>query len=303
MRHLTLLVHIAQLGSLTRVAASLNISQPATTKALAEVEGIFGAPLFTRTARGMHPTSLGRLVVERAGHMLKDLELWTQEVDALRAGQAAHLMVGAVPYVSASLLTRAISALYGRHNVTLSLHRATTDQLLDLLQRRELDCVIGRASSIGDMQQYTHKVLYRQLPALIAHPRLAERMARREPDWDALSRMNWVLPSSSTPTRQMLTEHFIRADARPPIPILETFSSDVVEGMLSSNDTLLSIVPEELALEMCRRGGVAIVPWGFDWELPPLSLIRRVREMPLAAEGQLTDILVELCQPADETFP
>ena len=50
-RHLRLLADIARLGSLTRVAAAAGISQPAVTKALAELEDIFGAPLFERTGR------------------------------------------------------------------------------------------------------------------------------------------------------------------------------------------------------------------------------------------------------------
>lgn len=302
-RHLTLLAHIAEHGSLTRVAARLRISQPGATKALAEIEDIFGEPLFTRSSRGMQPTLLGELALVRAQHMLQDLEIWTQEVDALRAGQSAHLNLGAVPYISGDLLTRTITALYERHKVTLTLHRATTDHLVELLHRRELDCVIGRASSIGHMNDLTHKVLFRQRPVLIAHPKLAARMARGKSDWSELAAMRWILPSRNTPTRQMLTEQFIRADVQPPTPILETYSADVIEGMLSSNETLLSLVPADLAHEMSRRGAVAVVPWTFDWELPPVSLIRRVRDVPLAAEAHLAEILISMCQTGPQLAP
>jgi DNA-binding transcriptional LysR family regulator len=308
-RHLSLLSQIDQLGSLTRVAAALGISQPAATKALAEIESIFGAPLFTRSAQGMEATAMGRLAIVRARHMLQDLETWTREVEALRAGQTAHLHLGAVPYISGGLLTGAIAQLYERHGVTVTLHRATTDHLLQLLRDRELDCMIGRASSIGDMSDLTHQVLYRQRPRIIAHPRLAVAMARRRPDWTELAAMKWVLPSTNTPTRQMLNEQFIRVDVQPPQPMLETYSPDVIEGMLGMNDSLLSLVPEDLALELCQRGVIALVAWDFDWELPPVSLIRRVRDMPLAAEDQLAQLLVDLCggplarPPAPEARP
>ncbi|WZB72621.1 LysR family transcriptional regulator [Achromobacter xylosoxidans] len=66
-RHLRLLADIARLGSLTRVAAAAGISQPTVTKALAELEDIFGAPLFERTGRGLRPTPLGELALLRAG--------------------------------------------------------------------------------------------------------------------------------------------------------------------------------------------------------------------------------------------
>jgi len=297
-RHLTLLVNIDRHGSLTRVAAATGVSQPAVTKALAEIEDIFGAPLFMRTGRGLQPTELGCLALVRARHMISDLDLWAREVQALHAGRSAHLHVGVVPYVSSALLTAAISRLHQRHGVTLSLHRATTDHLVPMLRQHELDCIISRATSTVAPEDLIHRVLYRQKPRLIAHGRLAQRLARRKPDWAAVALMDWVLPAANTPTRQLIVEHFIRAELRPPSPVLEAYSTDVIEGMLTMNETFISVVPEDIARELCQRGRLGMVPWDFGWELPPINLIRRKREQPLAAEERFSEILLDLCGDA-----
>nr|WP_277404633.1 LysR family transcriptional regulator [Achromobacter xylosoxidans] len=294
-RHLVLLENIARHGTLTRVAAATGISQPAATKALAELEAIFGAPLFLRTARGMQPTPLGELALVRARRMQSDLDLWAREVEALHDGRAAHLHVGVVPYVSSALLTAAIGRLHQRHGVTLTLHRATTDHLVPMLRRHELDCIISRATSTLAQDDLDHRVLYRQRPRVIAHSRLAQRLARRAPDWAQLAGMDWVLPAVNTPTRQLIVEHFIRAGLRSPSPVLEAYSTDVIEGMLSANPVLVSVVPEDIARELCQRGKLGMVPWDFGWELPPINLIRRRREQALAAEERFSDILLELC--------
>ncbi len=294
-RHLVLLENIARHGTLTRVAAATGISQPAATKALAELEAIFGAPLFLRTGRGMQPTPLGELALVRARRMQSDLDLWAREVEALHDGRAAHLHVGVVPYVSSALLTAAIGRLHQRHGVTLTLHRATTDHLVPMLRRHELDCVISRATSTVAQDDLDHRVLYRQWPRVIAHSRLAQRLARRAPDWAQLAGMDWVLPAVNTPTRQLIVEHFIRAGLRSPSPVLEAYSTDVIEGMLSANPALVSVVPEDIARELCQRGKLGMVPWDFGWELPPINLIRRRREQALAAEERFSDILLELC--------
>jgi DNA-binding transcriptional LysR family regulator len=294
-RHLVLLENIARHGTLTRVAAATGISQPAATKALAELEAIFGAPLFLRTGRGMQPTPLGELALVRARRMQSDLDLWAREVEALHDGRAAHLHVGVVPYVSSALLTAAIGRLHQRHGVTLTLHRATTDHLVPMLRRHELDCVISRATSTVAQDDLDHRVLYRQRPRVIAHSRLAQRLARRAPDWAQLAGMDWVLPAVNTPTRQLIVEHFIRAGLRSPSPVLEAYSTDVIEGMLSANPALVSVVPEDIARELCQRGKLGMVPWDFGWELPPINLIRRRREQALAAEERFSDILLELC--------
>ncbi|MBK1981844.1 LysR family transcriptional regulator [Achromobacter xylosoxidans] len=294
-RHLVLLENIARHGTLTRVAAATGISQPAATKALAELEAIFGAPLFLRTGRGMQPTPLGELALVRARRIQSDLDLWAREVEALHDGRAAHLHVGVVPYVSSALLTAAIGRLHQRHGVTLTLHRATTDHLVPMLRRHELDCIISRATSTVAQDDLDHRVLYRQRPRVIAHSRLAQRLARRAPDWAQLAGMDWVLPAVNTPTRQLIVEHFIRAGLRSPSPVLEAYSTDVIEGMLSANPALVSVVPEDIARELCQRGKLGMVPWDFGWELPPINLIRRRREQALAAEERFSDILLELC--------
>lgn len=295
-RHLSLLLAVARHGSLTRVAVDMGVSQPAATKALAEVEDIFGAPLFTRSRHGLQPTPLGELALVRARHLLQDLDQWTREVDALRSGHSAHLNIGAIPFVSGPLLTRAVSMLHHRHGVTVTLHRATTDQLVELLLRRDLDCVIGRAAGGGpDARAIWHELLYRQWPALIGHPRLVRRLLRGPPDWAELASMRWILPSPATPIGAMIAGLFVRAQVQPPTPMIETYSLDVIEGLIADDDRLVSIVPEDIAREMSRQGRVATVPWRFDWELPPISLIRRVREVPLQAETHFAQILRELC--------
>ncbi len=297
-RHLALLADIARHGTLTRVAAATGISQPAVTKALAELEDIFGGPLFLRSGRGLAPTPLGNLALVRARHMQSDLDLWAREVQALHAGHSAHLNVGVVPYVSSALLTAAISRLHQRFGVTLTLHRATTDHLVPMLRRHELDCIISRATSTVALDDLMHKVLYRQRPRLIAHSRLAQRLARRQPDWAAVAAMDWVLPASNTPTRQLIVEHFIRAGLRPPSPVLEAYSTDVIEGMLTTNEALISVVPEDIARELCQRGKLGMPPWDFGWELPPINLIRRKRDQALAAEERFSEILLDLCADA-----
>lgn len=297
-RHLVLLTNIAKHGSLTRVAAATGISQPAVTKALAELEDIFGGPLFLRSGRGLLPTALGNLALVRARHMQSDLDLWAREVEALHAGHSAHLNVGVVPYVSSALLTTAISRLHQRFGVTLTLHRATTDHLVPMLRRHELDCIISRATSTVALDDLIHRVLYRQRPRLIAHSRLAQRLARRRPDWSAVAAMDWVLPAANTPTRQLIVEHFIRAGLRPPSPVLEAYSTDVIEGMLTVNEALISVVPEDIARELCQRGKLGMLPWDFGWELPPINLIRRKREQVLAAEERFSEILLALCVDA-----
>ena len=63
LRHLQLLVAMDDLGSVSRVAAYLNVTQPAVSKTLAQIEEGLELPLFERTSRGMEPTEHGACLI------------------------------------------------------------------------------------------------------------------------------------------------------------------------------------------------------------------------------------------------
>ena len=59
LRHMRLLIALEEMRQVGRVATALSISQPAVSKALAEIESGIGVPLFERTPNGMLPTAHG----------------------------------------------------------------------------------------------------------------------------------------------------------------------------------------------------------------------------------------------------
>lgn len=276
MRHLVLLQQIEAHGTLTRVAHHMATSQPAVTQALAELEWLFGAPLFERSSRGMEPTALGTIALRRARTMLQDLGHWARDLEAASAGRAAHLQVGVIPFVPGRLLAAAIGQTRPRGlRATVGIHEGTSDHLLQRLRAHELDCVVGRTSAVLDMEGLVHEVLYHQEPRLIAHRRLSARLARKPLAWAELADLDWVLGARQTPMREQITDFFLRAGVAPPQPYVESLSSKVIGELVAASERAVSIVPADIAQELVRIAGVAIVPHRFGWTLPPITLFRR----------------------------
>ncbi len=227
MRHLMLLLQIRQHGSLTRVAEHMASSQPAVTNALAELEGMFGGPLFERSSRGMTPTALGQVVLARAQAMLHDLDHLTREIEALAAGHATRLHIGVIPFISGRTLAAAIRDTQARlpRRLTMTIHEGTSDALIAQLRDHTLDIVIGRASSTVDLDQLQFEVLHRQKPRLIASRRLAARLARHAPDWRKLVELDWILGAPHTPMREQIADLFLHAGVASPVPIVESYTS------------------------------------------------------------------------------
>ncbi|GKT19732.1 hypothetical protein AVHY2522_23550 [Acidovorax sp. SUPP2522] len=192
----------------------------------------------------------------------------------------------------AEMETRLASRLKMRHLMLLRMiaehgsltrvsHRMATSQpavthaLAELESMYELDCVIGRASAVLDMQGLEHEVLYHQEPRLITHRRLAARLGRQPLAWQELARLEWILGARQTPMREQITDFFLRAGVAPPAPFVESLSSKLIGELIAANEKAVSIVPADIAEELARIAGVGIVAHRFGWTLPPITLFQR----------------------------
>jgi DNA-binding transcriptional LysR family regulator len=298
MRHLILLLQIQQYGSLTRVAEHMASSQPAITNALAELESMFGAPLFDRSVRGMAPTELGKVVLGRARAMIHDLGHLVRDMETLASGHAAHLHIGVTPFISGQMLSAAVQRTLpeGDRRLTVTIHEGTSDQLLPRLRDHTLDIVVGRASSAVDLEQVEFEVLYRQQPRLIASRRLAAQLGRIRLDWRKLVDLDWILGAPHTPMRDQVADIFLGAGLVPPTPIVESYSSKLIGEMVVASERAVSIVPADIAEELVRIAGVAIVPYSFDWTLPPIAMFTRSEGLPRSADQLFADSLRQICR-------
>ncbi|CAB3754878.1 LysR substrate-binding domain-containing protein [Paraburkholderia solisilvae] len=298
MRHLVLLLQIEQHGSLTRVAEHMASSQPAVTNALAELEGMFGMPLFERSSRGMLPTALGSVVIERARAMIHDLDHLAQDMKAVASGHATHLHIGVIPFISGQLLSAALKRLHAgmERRVTATLHEGTTDQLLPQLRDHTVDIVIGRASASVELHKASFEVLFWQHPRLIASRRLAAKLARTKLDWNKLVALEWILGAPHTPMREQVADLFLAAGTTPPVAMVESYSSKLIGEMIASSEEAVSIVPSDIAEELVRIAGVAIVPYSFEWTLPPVALFTRSEGPHSAAQNLFVESLRQICK-------
>ncbi|AUL48958.1 LysR family transcriptional regulator [Bordetella trematum] len=296
MRHLRLLLLIQQHGSLTRVAQHMATSQPAVTSALAEIETMFGAPLFTRSMRGMLPTELGHIALARAQAMLHDLDHLARDMEAAASGQAGHVNVGVIPFVSGQLLSAAIArTLPGGRRLSVTVHEGTSDMLLEHLDQHGLDAVIARATPSAMHQRLRFEVLYRQRPRLIASRRLAARLNRGRLSWADLSDLDWILGTPNTPMREQVADVFLGEGLPPPIPVVETNSSKLIGEMVAASERAISALPADIADELVRISGVAVVPFTFEWALSPIALFTRKEGRARDVDELFAQALREVC--------
>lgn len=115
LRQLEYLVAVAEVGSLTKAASELHVSQSALSMAIADLERILEVQLFIRQPRGVTPTKVGHRVLTDARRLLSgvgDLQNAAREAHESMSGQ---LVVGCYSTLSPILLPQVIAAFAERH--------------------------------------------------------------------------------------------------------------------------------------------------------------------------------------------
>lgn len=272
LRHLVLLQQIERHGTLSRVAHQMQLSQPAITKALREVEDIFKTQLFERSSRGLKATPAGAAALHYAHVTLADMESTAHMLTAIDTGMSGRLRMGLTPQVPEAIRNAAFTHLLGQSpRVAVLAREGTTDELVAALTARELDCAIGRSYQDAGLE-IVQEPIYQQEPCLLVPVKSRARLSKGPLDWARLAQMDWIFPPPNTPMRRTFNALFLSAGVQPPPPIMETISLRAIETVLRQEPNSVTVLASDVAADMTLRGSCAALPYSLSWNLPPVSL-------------------------------
>lgn len=139
-RQLRGFVLLARLGSFTRAAEQLNITQAGLSAMVRDLETQFGCRLFDRTTRSVSLTNEGQGLLPYAERILNEVEAAVSNVKASTA-QAQHILTVAATQVVASgfmlQACRAFSAI--EPTVKVRIRDVAQPQIQNLVERGEVD--------------------------------------------------------------------------------------------------------------------------------------------------------------------
>jgi len=138
-----LFLEVAEVGSLTKVAAQRQTVQSHVSRQISELEKQCGAPLFRRTGRGVSLTEYG-------AHVAQQVRLWMNDTDALFADirQTAKVPMGEVrlgilPSAAHPLMTRVYQRLQQDYpGITLNIREGQGGELDAMLDSGSVDMAI-----------------------------------------------------------------------------------------------------------------------------------------------------------------
>ncbi|EJH6274208.1 LysR family transcriptional regulator [Salmonella enterica] len=284
LRHLHTFVAVAQQGTLGRAAETLNLSQPALSKTLNELEQLTGTRLFERGRLGAQLTVPGEQFLTHAVKVLDALNTAGQALNRKEDASADVVRVGALPTAALGILPAAIGRFHQQQKST-SLQVATMNNtmLLAGLKSGEIDLGIGRMSDPELMGGLNYELLFLESLKLVVrpgHPLLQETITlSRVMEWPVV-----VSPKGTVP-RQNAEALLQSQGCKMPAGCIETLSASLSRQLTVDYDYVW-FVPSGAVKEDLRQATLVSLPVPTQSAGEPIGILTRV-DIPLSTGAQM----------------
>jgi len=246
----------------------MNVTQPAATKMLQDVEKILGVKLFERSPRAMIANDIGTFVVRFAEEAITSLGRFEKALGTLKHGGYGMLAIGAIMATAPEVLPMAIAELKRRRPLmTIEVSTLTSDRLLEALEKGELDVVIGRPTEQRHMVAFEVEPLgLEELWAFAApdHPLAIANDASLE----QMLNFPWVVQQITSPMRQVIDEMIAKASLPPLVNIVETTSIFATLHLVRQAG-MIAILPRSIVEDETRIGRLCHLPLAINNPLAP----------------------------------
>jgi DNA-binding transcriptional LysR family regulator len=291
-RQLALVLKLVGTENLHEAAAALNMSQPAATKLLQEIEEALGAVLFIRQSRGMKPTPAGIMTARHAGFILAELRKMQQSVDGLQNGITGYVHMGAIIAAVPSPVSQALAVMAELHpTVEVSLSVGTSDVLLTELQAGRLDFIIGSIAGAVGAEPLTYAPLVEETAVVVAgvaNPILRQHGLALK---DVFSE-RWILPPAGAPELRSIEAAFHAAGL--PLPVNSTrMASMIATATVVGTTDMLAVVPESMYRYFSKFQVMGLVDVDLRANLEIYGLINSSNRPLTPAARALYDVLLE----------
>ena len=274
LRHLHTFVAVAQQGTLGRAAETLNLSQPALSKTLNELEQLTGTRLFERGRLGAQLTLVGEQFLTHAVKVLDALNSAGQALNRKEGLNNDIVRIGALPTAALGILPTVIGQFHKQQkDITLQVATMNNTMLLAGLKSGEIDIGIGRMSDPDLMSGLNYELLFLESLKLVVrpgHPLLQETVTlSRVMEWPVV-----VSPKGTVP-RQNAETLLQSQGCKMPAGCIETLSASL-SRLSHTGFYYVWFVPSGAVKDDLRRGVLSALPIATQGAGEPIGILTRV---------------------------
>jgi len=221
-RQLQYAVMLSEIRSFSQVAQELNISQPALSKQILNLENELDVKLFDRSSTPVSLTPAGEYFIEEAKLLLHNQTQLLHSMERFRTGQDGRLRIGITPFRSLYLMPEVVQKIKQAYpGIQVVLHEAGVDRLRKEAAEGQFDFAVVNLpvdESVLDVIHLEADTLVLAVPA-----QLAENMPETTPAEPALiafsdcTHLPFVVVGQSQEMRQLFDRLCAREGVHPNI--------------------------------------------------------------------------------------
>src|SRR5262245_479164 len=285
LRDLNVLMTVARCGSMGKAATQLAVSQPAISKAIADLEYALGVRLLDRSQRGVEPTIYGRALLDRGLNAFDELKQAVRQIEFLADPTAGEVRVGSSVIIGSSLVAAIVDRL-SREYPRITVHLLASEAALAYraLEERDVEVVIAGLFGPVTRENMTAEILYED-PFVVAAGARNPWCQRRRIKLSELMEEPWALPPRDSPTGPMVVDIFRGRGLALPRAALIASSIPARNAMLA-NGRFLTMVPTSVVKLAGRKGDIRALPVDIPKVGRPIGIVT-LKKRALSPVAQL----------------
>jgi DNA-binding transcriptional LysR family regulator len=208
LRDLHVLMTVARCGSMGKAAAQLLVSQPAISKAIADMEAALGVRLFDRNPHGVEPTIYALALLDRAVVAFDELKQGVEHVHFLANPATGELRIGSTIAIATGFIPAVVDRLSRKYpRMVFYLSAGEAAMTYRTLEERTVDLVI--APIFGSMiEEYMHAEILYDEPLVVVAGARSSWAKRRKIELAELAGAVWTLPPLDSLYGSVVAEAF-----------------------------------------------------------------------------------------------
>lgn len=250
------LATIIELGSLSRAAQRLNVTQPTLTRNVRIIEDRIGAPVLRRGRYGVTPTEIGERLAEKGRAVGNLMSAADTAVDLWKSGLSGELRIGVGPMLAVSAMPSFFEeAVQQAWPYSMRITTAPAGRLVDRLNRLELDAALAPSQLNLHQERLHQEIVLKDRMAVFAGARSPLARKNGEISRSQLERARWTTTGDSSGIFGT-TRDVLEALGLPVTSAKLTFTGDVGMALhLLRTTDILIVLPERLALLLPNLNG------------------------------------------------
>jgi DNA-binding transcriptional LysR family regulator len=272
LQDLHVLMTVMQAGSMGKAAQRLNISQPAISRSIAELERALGVRLLDRHRQGIEATEYGRALLNCGVAVFDDLRQGVKKIEFLADPTAGEMRFANALTSATGFVAAVIDRLSRRYpRIVFHVVSAGADTLHRELSGRNVDLVITRRGGPFNDEQFGFEILYDDSYVVLASVQ-NPWARRRRIELAELVNEPWALPPPESEAGAAAMEAFRASGLGYPRATLVTTTAELRTSLLETG-RFLTIFPASALKFPSRRSELKVLPVELPMARVPVGIV------------------------------